>query len=319
MTVTLQSNWARSKQPRLAFKTRLGRSFRASIEEFLESADGRKLRGKVDLILTSPPFPLASPKSYGNKSGEDYLKWLSGLALPLGELLSPEGSLVLEIGNSWDKGSPTMSTLPFETLIALKKAAGLHVCQQFICNNPNRLPSPVVYVNKERCRVKDSYTHVWWYGVGERPYADNRNILQEYSPAMKKLLDRQSYNAGQRPSEHVIGETSFLTNNGGSIPSNSLEVGHGHRFRNWLEFTGSSTDQKYASYCKRHGLTPHPARMQSGLVEFFVRFLSRKNALIFDPFAGSNTTGAIAEALGRRWVSTEKDHGYVRGSVGRFS
>jgi len=37
--------------------------------------------------------------------------------------------------------------------------------------------------------------------------------------------------------------------------------------------------------------------MLSKLVEFFVRFLTDANDEVLDPFAGSNTTGAVAESL----------------------
>jgi len=319
MAVKVQRHWNRPGAVRLAFQTQFGRSYKASIENFVKSREGKQLRGKVQLILTSPPFPLASPKSYGNRTGEAYVSWLSDVCKSLRELLKPNGSLVLEIGNSWDKGSPTMSTLPLETLISIKNSVNLHVCQQFICNNPNRLPSPIVYVNKERNRVKDSYTHVWWFGRTPRPYADNRKILLDYSPAMRRLLERQKYNSGTRPSEHVIGSSSFLVDNGGSIPPNFLDVAPGHRFKNWLEFTGSSTDPKYSKYCAQNRIKPHPARMQAGLAEFFIRFLTQRGDLVLDPFAGSNTTGSIAEDLKRKWVATEMSPEYIRGSVGRFS
>ena len=39
---------------------------------------------------------------------------------------------------------------------------------------------------------------------------------------------------------------------------------------------------------------------------------------MFDPFAGSNTTGAVAEALGRRWVGIEANVGYAKGSKGKI-
>ena len=42
------------------------------------------------------------------------------------------------------------------------------------------------------------------------PKADNRKVLRPYSESMKSLLKRGSYNAGKRPSEHSIGEKSFL-------------------------------------------------------------------------------------------------------------
>jgi site-specific DNA-methyltransferase (cytosine-N4-specific) len=39
---------------------------------------------------------------------------------------------------------------------------------------------------------------------------------------------------------------------------------------------------------------------------------------VLDPFAGSNTTGATAETLGRCWLSIEPEPDYIAGSVGRF-
>ena len=58
--------------------------------------------------------------------------------------------------------------------------------------------------------------------------------------------------------------------------------------------------------------------MQAPLAEFFIRFLTEPGDLVFDPFAGSNTTGAKAEELGRRWIATEPEKDYVFGSVARF-
>jgi len=42
------------------------------------------------------------------------------------------------------------------------------------------------------------------------------------------------------------------------------------------------------------------------------------NDLVIDPFAGSNTSGAVAERLGRRWKSIEIDHAYLDASRSRF-
>jgi site-specific DNA-methyltransferase (cytosine-N4-specific) len=58
--------------------------------------------------------------------------------------------------------------------------------------------------------------------------------------------------------------------------------------------------------------------MPAGLAEFFIRFLTSPRNLVFDPFAGSNTTGAAAERLKRRWISVEIRGDYVDGSRGRL-
>ena len=40
---------------------------------------------------------------------------------------------------------------------------------------------------------------------------------------------------------------------------------------------------------------------------------------VLDPFAGSNVTGQVAEALKRNWISIEIKADYVAGSKLRFS
>ena len=40
--------------------------------------------------------------------------------------------------------------------------------------------------------------------------------------------------------------------------------------------------------------------------------------MVLDPFAGSNTTGAVAEQLGRKWLAVEKDRTYAKDSQLRF-
>ena len=68
------------------------------------------------------------------------------------------------------------------------------------------------------------------------PEADNGRVLKSYSPAMLQLLKRQKYNSGPRPSEHHIGERSFLTNNNGAIPPNVLTIGNTNAADDYLKY-----------------------------------------------------------------------------------
>lgn len=304
----------------LAYRSELGQMLVGRIEDALTDAALEGVRGKVNLVFTSPPFPLVRKKRYGNESGEKYVEWLKSLAPRLTQLLAPNGSIVVEVGNAWVKGLPVMSTLPIEALLAFRDAADLNVCQQIICHNPARLPSPAVWVNVKRIRLKDSYTHVWWMSPSETPKADNRKVLVPYSPSMKKLLKRKSYNSGRRPSGHVVSETGFLTNHGGAIAANVIDItpDQGHVPTSLLQFTGTAWDAQYRDYCAKHDLPAHPARMQADLAAFFIQFLTDPGDLVVDPFAGSNTTGAVAEQLGRRWIGVEAKDEYAEGSKGRF-
>jgi hypothetical protein len=295
------------KPPPVAYRTSRGKIYRGLAEQLLESSVAKRYKGKIQLIFNSPPFPLNRKKKYGNLQGRKYTQWLKKFAPQLANLLTPTGSIVLEMGNAWESGKPVMSTLALEALLAFLKVGKLNLAQQFICHNPARLPSPAQWVNVERIRLKDSYTHLWWMSPSERPYADNRSVLTPYSKSMLDLLKNKKYNAGKRPSEFKIGATSFFTNNNGAIPSNVLT------------FSNTGSSDLYQQYCRKHELQPHPARMPIGLAEFFIKFLTKPGQYVLDPFAGSNTTGAAADKLKRRWIAVEASKDYVNSSKGRFT
>lgn len=301
------------------YRTSRGTMLIGKIEDSLGATPLAEVKGKVNLIFTSPPFPLTRKKRYGNKTGDEYLDWMRGLAPRLVEMLTPDGSIVIEVGNAWEPGAPVMSTLPLRTLLAFQEAANLHLCQQVICHNPARLPSPAMWVTIERIRLKDSYTHVWWMSPNQKPKASNRKVLTPYGSDMRQLLKTRKYNAGRRPSGHVISETGFFKDHGGAIASNVLDFDDPSQIpSNLLKFSNTKWDARYLDYCRSHKLEPHPARMRTDVAAFFIEFLTDPDDLVLDPFAGSNTTGATAEELDRRWVGVESEPTYAEGSKGRF-
>ena len=290
----------------VAYSTRMGRMFHGLSDKLLHSEILSKYRGAVDLVFTSPPFPLNRKKRYGNRTGDSYIEWLSSFGPILKRMLRPTGSIVLELGNAWEHGSPVMSTLPLRALLKFQQDNDLYLCQEFIWQNPAKLPTPAQWVNVERIRLKDSFTKIWWLSPSKKPKADNRRVLKEYSVAMQSLLRRRKYNAGLRPSQHHIGESSFLANNGGAIPGSVLT------------YSNTRAADEYQRYCRYEQLELHPARMPIELAHFFIRLLTEPGDLVLDPFAGSNTTGAAAESLGRYWIAIEAEKRYISGSKGRF-
>lgn len=310
---------------KLKFKTELGKYYLGDSKELLDSQLGKGLIGKVQLIITSPPFPLNNKKSYGNLNGLEYKKWFSDLAPIFSHLLKEDGSVVIELGNAWEKNRPVQSLLHLESFIAFakNKKANLSLCQQFICYNPSRLPSPAQWVTVNHIRATDSYTHIWWFGKTDQPKADTKKVLRPYSSSMKSLLKRQSYNSGKRPSEHNISKSGFLVDNGGSIPQNLFElesIDHKREVRlpNAFSFSNTKSNDSFLRACRENGITPHPARMPEGLISFFVQFLTSPGDIIFDPFAGSNTTGFVAEKLKRKWVGVEINESYIPQAQLRF-
>ena len=54
------------------------------------------------------------------------------------------------------------------------------------------------------------------------------------------------------------------------------------------------------------------------VIERCVLMTTDPGDLVLDPFGGSNSTGAMAEELERKWIAIEPDREYVAGSMGRF-
>lgn len=308
----------------LYYKTELGKFYLGDSTELLNSTLGSKIENKVQLILTSPPFPLNKKKKYGNLTNNQYKEWFKNLAPLFSKLLTENGSIVIELGNSWEKNKPVQSTLHLESLLSFKEEGKLNLCQEFICYNPSRLPSPAQWVTIKRIRTVDSFTHIWWLSKTEYPKADNKKVLRPYSKSMINLLKNKKYNHGERPSEHKIGKYSFLNDNGGSIMPNVLELEEADPARkvrlpeNFLSIANTKSNDFFLRKCREKGITPHPARMPLDLAYFFIEFLTDEGDLVLDPFAGSNTTGFCAENKNRKWISIDNNEEYAIQSLIRL-
>ena len=265
--------------------------------------DQLDLKGKVKLIFTSPPFPFDHPKKYGNFKGDEYIKWLSEFAPLFSDLLTSDGSIIIEIGNTWNRGSPTVSTIPIEAFLKFKEVGKLHLCQEFIRYTPDTLPRPSQWVCVERIRLKDAFTKLWWFSKTPWPDASNRRVLNEYTEQTKRRIKKGNY----RMVVNGVKPRPPLKDNGGSIASDVIVADN------------SSSSKPYVKYCREHNIEKHPTRMAVDLVEFFIKFLTVDDDIVLDPFGGSNTTGAVAEKLNRRWVSIEPNEEYIKGSIGRFA
>src|SRR5688572_23890684 len=62
------------------YSTDLGAAIVGKSEDVLGGRAGKALRGQVQLVFSSPPFPLNRKKKYGNKEGQAFKKWLCGYA-----------------------------------------------------------------------------------------------------------------------------------------------------------------------------------------------------------------------------------------------
>lgn len=282
------------------YRTSLGAMYCANSLELMKGME----TGSVDLVVTSPPYALHFKKEYGNIDQEGYINWFVPFAAEIRRILKPSGSFVLNVGGAWTPGAPTRSLYHYRLLLALCDDLDYKLAQEFFWYNPAKMPAPAEWVNVRRIRVKDSVEYIFWLSPSGSPKANNNNVLLPYSKDMERLIKR-GIKQTRRPSGHMI-RTGFSSDRGGAIPPNLIQCGN------------NESNSNYIKESKRQGKKIHPARFPAEIPRFFIEFLSDPGDWILDPFAGSNTTGAVAEKLDRRWIGVEILREYAEDSELRF-
>jgi site-specific DNA-methyltransferase (cytosine-N4-specific) len=282
--------------------TALGRALWAEAESAFASVDA----GSVSLWLTSPPYPLQREKEYGNARGDEYLDWLTAICREFHRTLRSDGSLWLNLGDCWEPGRPVMSLYQEKLLLRLCEDLGFRFAQRFIWHNPSRLPGPAEWVTIRRCRVTTATEQLYWLSKSDEPKADNSRVLRAYSESMRRRQQQGGERASSRPSGHQLAAGAFAQDRGGSIPQNLLTVAN------------TASNSEYLRYCHDHSLPVHPARFPQQIAETPILMCTDPGDLVGDAFAGSCTTAAVAERLGRRWIAIERSMTYLQGAVARF-
>lgn len=290
----------------IGFSTNLGVALWGSCEDVFQRLDE-----PISLCLTSPPYALQFPRSYGNPSAAEYVDWLCALIEPIVKRLMPGGSIALNVSNDiFESKSPARSLYRERLAIALHDRLGLWKMDELVWANPSKAPGPVRYASIERTQLNVGWEPVLWFCNDPKLVrSDNRRVLQEHNEQHLKLMARggETRTAQYGDGANRLRVGSFGRTTPGKIPRNVLSYGH------------RCADQRLArDYAKSVGIASHGAAMPLKLARFLVEFLTRENDLVVDPFAGWSTTGKAAELSGRRWLCSERAGEYVLSGAQRF-
>lgn len=290
----------------VGFSTKLGIAILGTCETVFSRIDS-----PITLVITSPPYPLAKTRSYGNPKEAEYVDWICTALEPIVRNLVRGGSICLNVSNDiFVTGSPARSLYRERLVLALHDRLGLHKMDELIWHNPSKPPGPVKWASIDRVQLNVAWEPVYW--LTNDPSAvksDNRRVLQEHTEKQLRLIKQ---GGEQRTGDfsngaYRIHPGRFGNETKGRIPRNVLAFGH------------SCGDQRsYKKQAREAGLPAHGAPMPLSLASFLVEFLSKPDDLVVDPFGGSFTTAKAAERLGRRWLSTECMLEYVLGASFRF-
>lgn len=269
-----------------------------------EDLAGHVDEGSVRLLCTSPPYPLNRKKPYSNQhDAGKHVAWVLRIVEHYLPKLHPRGSIALNVGPTWNPGRPTQTTWMERLVIALEDELRLHLCQTLYWENPAKLPGPAAWTTRRRIRLVDRVERILWFSPGPDPYADNRAVLNPYSPSFESVLRAGGERAQVRPSGHTLRNGTFSRDNGGAIPGTLLRMAN------------TASNDQYSRRCREAGVPIHPARFPTTLPEFLIRFLTREDDLVLDPLCGSARTALAAERLKRRWICGDVARTYLRGAA----
>jgi len=283
------------------FETERGVALWACAEDAVGVID----RESVDLLLVSPPYPILRPREYGAIDERTWLDTMLRLCERWRALLTPTGSMVLNVGTTWRSGMPAVSTYIHRFVVDMHDELGLHLCQDLYWYSPSKLPTPLEWLGVRRVRLKSSVEQLLWFSADPaNTKADNRRVLVPYSPSGRRSMREER--DGKRPSGISFGPNSFARDNGGSIAPNLVIAAN------------AASNDAYHRALRAASEKAHPATMPMAVAEFAIAFLTERDDLVYDPMAGSLTTAKAAEKLERRWIASERSLTYLRGGARRF-
>lgn len=236
----------------------------------------------LDLVVTSPPYE-HQPK-YGN--GEKYERdWFEGFFLKVASeiyrTLKPTGSFVLNYRSRRMDGE--RGTLQYELVMWLREQ-GFVFAEDFVWGKPSPPPG------RWKRHLKDAVEYCFQFAKTKEWAFYPEHCL---TPARwdRKDVERRKRlpHNYERVNESAVGRKRVQAGPDMVRPSTLLYMEP--------EFLPNPTE--------------HPARFPVGLPEFFIKLLTNEGDLVFDPFAGTGTTGVAAEKLGRRWLLSELDGDYT--------
>lgn len=236
-----------------------------------------------DLVITSPPYD-GQPK-YGN--GEKYERdWYSDVFMSIAaevlRTLKPHGSFVLNYRSK--RSGDERGTLQYELVFWLR-SLGFLFCEDFVWGKPSPPPG------RFNRFLKDAIEYCFHFAKSrDWQFFPEHNL----GPARWDARDRER----RRKYAHNYVRVTEPSGQGR------------RRVQAGPDLVRPST---LLTFEPEFGPNPtnHPARFPLQLPTFFIKLLTRPGQLVFDPFAGTGTTGVAAEHLSRHWLAVELDPTYA--------
>lgn len=243
--------------------------------------------GSVDLVFADPPFNIGYEydKYDDRQDDEKYLDWCREWIAEIHRVLKPSGTFWLAIGDDY--------------------AAELKVAAQREIGFSTRSWVIWYYTFGVNCKKKfsRSHTHLFHFVKNKKKFTFNADDPEIRVPSARALVygDKRANPNGRLPDDTwILRPQDFQSDNYGFTPDQDT----------WYFARVAGT------FKERQGF--HGCQMPEQLLGRIIRTSSNEGDLVFDPFAGSGTTLAVAKKLGREWLGFELSADYVKAANKRI-
>jgi len=246
--------------------------------------------GSVDCIVTSPPYfglrDYGQEGQYGlEKAPADYVETLRALFSELRNVLSDDGTLWLNLGDSYGKGKQLLG-MPWRVAFALQ-ADGWILRNSIVWHKPNTMPESVTD------RLSSRHEMLFMFSKKPKYWFDLDPIREEHSPVSIARAGRAftaDKQRGYTGSAQTLNPSQFI-NAKGKNPGNV-----------WNIATKSFKGAHFAVF------PPELARR-------CILAGCKPGGTVLDPFSGSGTTGMVARNEGRSYVGIDISADYLKLSL----
>lgn len=269
----------------------------------------------VDCVVTSPPYfglrDYGHEDQYGTEeTPAEYIESMVSLYREVRRVLTDDGTFWLNIGDSYSSGSRTtydtasgktsgrigaarprtdlpgknLLGIPWRLALALQDD-GWIIRNDIIWSKPNAMPESVTD------RLANRHEHLFLFTKSPRYWFDLDPIRKPHSEESISRASRGRATAyaapGQTPNKRVESQPNKLGGNPGDVWEISTKPFGGAHF---AAFPEELPRRCIVSGCKPGGV-------------------------VLDPCSGSGTTGAAAQALGRRYIGIDINADYLKLSL----
>lgn len=250
--------------------------------------------GSVQTVVTSPPyFGLRDYGEDGQYGAEatvaDFAERLVALFREVRRVLADDGTVWLNLGDSYDRKTKNLLGVPWRVAFALQDD-GWVFRSDIVWNKPNPMPESI------SDRPTKAHEYLFLLAKNPRYYYDADAIREDYLTA-DRPGERKSYSPGsasnyRKDGGHEVGRSAGLPLN---------EAGRNKRTV-WTAPTS-------------HLAAAHFAVYPPELIRPCIRAGSRVGGTVLDPFSGSGTTGMVALQEGRKYVGIDLNADYLNLSL----